>query len=323
MGRHWWYSDNPPHPSKRTIAECMGVHASTVRRRIAAMEQGVFITRVERWDANQGQLSNAYHFDGLIREATRTPRKLRPCGRRCKGMTKKDERADARHRRAKCEDARKGRGSRGRIPVKADSSCVILKLTVKDTRGMRRPYIQKTSWPDFFHGKQSYSLRHLDEYTFSVEDGQGIVRQVIVTFSDHCFTRKCPDNADPTLIYPASSRESGCFCFDRYGHSLHLLRHIEQASKGKVWNAGDGDYSIVPTVKRAGRKLLYNVVFILQPVTGLPVGLHMSIKTAHPYEQGTPTTFGEVRFKQLVTLRMQKKHPKKRWGGRRRRPTVS
>lgn len=70
LARHWWYSDNPPHPSKRTIAECMGIHVSTVRRHIAAMEQGGFIRRVERWDTNQGQLSNEYHFDGLIEEAT-------------------------------------------------------------------------------------------------------------------------------------------------------------------------------------------------------------------------------------------------------------
>lgn len=70
LARHWWYSDNPPHPSKRTIAECMRVHESTVRRHIAAMEHAGFIRREGRWDKNQGQLSNEYHFDGLIREAT-------------------------------------------------------------------------------------------------------------------------------------------------------------------------------------------------------------------------------------------------------------
>lgn len=70
LARYWWSSDNPPYPSKRAIAECMGIHVTTVRRHIAAMEQAGFIRREERWDKNQGQVSNRYHFDGLIKEAT-------------------------------------------------------------------------------------------------------------------------------------------------------------------------------------------------------------------------------------------------------------
>ena len=70
LARHWWSSDNPPHPSKRAIAECMDVHETTVRRHIAAMEQAGFIRRQQRRDTNQGQLSNEYHFDGLIEAAT-------------------------------------------------------------------------------------------------------------------------------------------------------------------------------------------------------------------------------------------------------------
>ena len=70
LAQYWWFSDNPPHPSKTTIARCIGVNASTVRRRIAAMEASGFISRVPRYDAKHGgQTSNAYKFDGLIKAA--------------------------------------------------------------------------------------------------------------------------------------------------------------------------------------------------------------------------------------------------------------
>ncbi len=37
--KHWWSKNNPPFPTKRSIADCMQVHESTVRRRIARMEK--------------------------------------------------------------------------------------------------------------------------------------------------------------------------------------------------------------------------------------------------------------------------------------------
>jgi hypothetical protein len=70
LARHWWYSDNPPHPSKKTIAECMGIDQSTVRRRIARMEKDGLLKRESRYDKRYGQISNCYHFEGLIKGAT-------------------------------------------------------------------------------------------------------------------------------------------------------------------------------------------------------------------------------------------------------------
>ncbi len=70
LARHWWYRDNPPHPSKASIAECLGVDPSTVRRHIAAMEAAGLIQREARYKKSGGQENNAYHFDGLIKEAT-------------------------------------------------------------------------------------------------------------------------------------------------------------------------------------------------------------------------------------------------------------
>ncbi|MCY4584161.1 MAG: helix-turn-helix domain-containing protein [Chloroflexi bacterium] len=70
LARHWWYRDNPPHPSKASIAECLRVDPSTVRRHIAGMEAAGFIRREARYKPSGGQENNMYHFDGLIKEAT-------------------------------------------------------------------------------------------------------------------------------------------------------------------------------------------------------------------------------------------------------------
>ena len=67
LARHWWYADNLPHPSKRTIAACIGVDVTTVRRRIAKMEAAGFIKRVYRWSPQTGrQETNLYSLQGLI-----------------------------------------------------------------------------------------------------------------------------------------------------------------------------------------------------------------------------------------------------------------
>ncbi len=67
--RHWWYSDNLPRPSKRAIAECMGVDVSTIRKRIARMEGDGLIKRVARHHREHGQQSNSYDLSGLIETA--------------------------------------------------------------------------------------------------------------------------------------------------------------------------------------------------------------------------------------------------------------
>jgi DNA replication protein DnaD len=67
--RYWWNRDNLPHPSKRTIAQCMGVDMSTVRRHIARMEKKGLIKRIERHDEARGQKTNYYDFTGLINAA--------------------------------------------------------------------------------------------------------------------------------------------------------------------------------------------------------------------------------------------------------------
>lgn len=70
LARYWWFADNPPHPSKRAIATCIGVSVSTVRKRIARMEADGFIKRRARLHPEKGQMTNEYSFEGLIKQAT-------------------------------------------------------------------------------------------------------------------------------------------------------------------------------------------------------------------------------------------------------------
>ena len=70
LAAYWWTPDNLPHPSKKTIAEAIGVEPRTVQRRIAAMEAVGLIRREERRISAKGSTTNRYHFAGLIKEAT-------------------------------------------------------------------------------------------------------------------------------------------------------------------------------------------------------------------------------------------------------------
>jgi len=64
--KFWWFDNRLPHPAKKTIANCMGIHPSTVQRRIADMEKDGLIRRIKRSDDEKGQQSNQYDLSGLI-----------------------------------------------------------------------------------------------------------------------------------------------------------------------------------------------------------------------------------------------------------------
>ncbi|HEY3567906.1 MAG TPA: helix-turn-helix domain-containing protein [Thermoanaerobaculia bacterium] len=70
LARYWWHKDNPPRPSKKTIADCMRIDESTIRKRIAKMEAVGLIQREPRYSQKDGrQETNNYLFDGLIENA--------------------------------------------------------------------------------------------------------------------------------------------------------------------------------------------------------------------------------------------------------------
>ncbi|MCF6338274.1 MAG: MarR family transcriptional regulator [Gammaproteobacteria bacterium] len=68
LSTYWWESENKPHPTKKTIAEAIGITPRTVQRRIASLEKAGFMKREYRPDKDKGNKSNKYHFDGLIKE---------------------------------------------------------------------------------------------------------------------------------------------------------------------------------------------------------------------------------------------------------------
>lgn len=73
---YWWDAKNKPHPSKKRIADALGVHPRTVQRRIAAMEKSGLIKREERTGAGKGTQTNKYDLKGLIAAATPLAKEL-------------------------------------------------------------------------------------------------------------------------------------------------------------------------------------------------------------------------------------------------------
>lgn len=185
---------------------------------------------------------------------------------------------------------------------------------------MSRPVFQKTSWGGFTYRGQVFDLSHLDEWQMEALDSQKLTRRIAVTCSDHCFTRDPLDGDDPALRYPGGTRQGRRFCVERYHLSLGLRDHLTRATTGSVWHLGHDGYADLPTVDHLGNKVLYGIVFSLDRVTGLSVDLHMWIKSAHPRDERPITTYGQVRFAHLITLRMQGKNPPRIMDRHRRRP---
>ena len=187
---------------------------------------------------------------------------------------------------------------------------------------MSGPYFQKQTWPVFAYQGQTYDFTHLDEYQFEVDDAAGVARRIAVSFSDHCFTREPVVGDDPGLLYPQSTRTLGYFCVERYGLSLNLGQHIAHAAEGKVWIVREAAFAAVPTTNLRGDKVLYGVIFSLDPVKGFPVHLHMRVETAYPCDERDIITYGNVRFAQLVKLRMQCRSPNRNLNRHRPKPRL-
>ena len=76
LADHWWERDNAPFPSKKTLADRIGVAPRTVQRRVHRMESAGFIKRIERHHPHGGNKTNRYSFDGLIKEADQFAQEL-------------------------------------------------------------------------------------------------------------------------------------------------------------------------------------------------------------------------------------------------------
>lgn len=66
LATYWWEAENKPHPTKNRIARDIGLTPRTVQRRLTRLVELGYIHREARKNSAGGNLSNIYHFDGLI-----------------------------------------------------------------------------------------------------------------------------------------------------------------------------------------------------------------------------------------------------------------
>jgi hypothetical protein len=183
---------------------------------------------------------------------------------------------------------------------------------------MPKPYFKNSTWSPFIYDGNSYNLSHLDEYEFSIVDTTKTKRLIGVTFSDHCFTRKPTSDDNQALAFRGSTRKPGLFCFKRYELSFGLIGHITNATNGCVWIVDGDNFAVLPIRDTEGQTSYYGIMFSLDRVSGLPIDLHMRVKTAYLLDKKSLVEYGKVRFKMLVTLRMARKMPKRQRGHKRK-----
>jgi transposase len=63
---HWWEADKMPFPSKDTLARRMGKSPRQIQRYLTQLEDGGFISRIERFNGRKAQVSNGYDLGGLV-----------------------------------------------------------------------------------------------------------------------------------------------------------------------------------------------------------------------------------------------------------------
>jgi DNA-binding transcriptional regulator YhcF (GntR family) len=98
IAKHWWEPGKLPFPSKKLIADQIGVTPRTVQRRITSMVKAGLLSRVERRDPSGGNKSNEYAFDGLRAKAE--PHAMELLKERAERRRVKSERSKPRRLRA-------------------------------------------------------------------------------------------------------------------------------------------------------------------------------------------------------------------------------
>ena len=63
---HWWDVERKPYPSKKLLAERLGLSPRQVQRHIADLECNGLVARIPRREAHGGKTSNIYDLSGLV-----------------------------------------------------------------------------------------------------------------------------------------------------------------------------------------------------------------------------------------------------------------
>ena len=121
------------------------------------------------------------------------------------------------------------------------------------------------NWNHIIIDGDKRDLKHLRPFTFAFEiagegDKPGLVYEIDVAFSLHCFTR-APQNEDDTVLHLEGERRT--FCETRYGHSFRLPEIIQSLDQRHVRQSGRGNYFTVEFIDEAGERLDYEVYFRL------------------------------------------------------------
>lgn len=62
----WWSADQNPWPTKKLIADRLGMSDRQVQRHLADLEQAGLVDRIGRTRSGRGKTSNAYDLRGLV-----------------------------------------------------------------------------------------------------------------------------------------------------------------------------------------------------------------------------------------------------------------
>lgn len=184
--------------------------------------------------------------------------------------------------------------------------------------------VQHPTWSTFTVRGVSYAFGHLVDFEFTCKDSDGADCLVLVTFTDHVFTRDPVPGDSNADAFPNCSRTPyGLVCPVRHRMSLRLRDIIEQVAGRKVWSLYAGDrYAQVPVLDDEGAEVLYAVIFSLDPFKGTKHHLRMLVRSAYVCDVEPPDTYGEVKFSNLVKLRMTNKHPRKVTDRGRKKPKM-
>ena len=89
---HWWQPDAMPWPSKKTLAERLGVSTKTVQRAIVVLEEEGLLLRKERYHKAGGRTSNEYDLSPLVARLKDIAEDMDDASKKAKAVKKAAER---------------------------------------------------------------------------------------------------------------------------------------------------------------------------------------------------------------------------------------